>query len=333
MTAPPIDASHCQHLMQTAVNCYLSTILSTAECIAQVCPEIGAPYQNRWRRLPQRIGFDLSLQSLQASGRMFQSDLDHFTELACRYFSEGLQLVRKIGKEGDTDFGRAIQETVSYADLLEELAGSLEEAADLDAAPEMSDRLHLLSEGLRKSARQMRSQLLPSLNSLAALVRECRKALIHTEQEAIVDGSTGFVNSRGFWYELKARYDESQYCCVLVIDFTAKLESGQECSDEDFCKIAGDLGGRLGVQVRPWDCLGRVGPRRLAVIFGGSFATANDRSSQIGRSISGTYSHGISVSATVKAMEASDADSLLTVIAALDNVPVAAKPDLVATSA
>jgi GGDEF domain-containing protein len=148
--------------------------------------------------------------------------------------------------------------------------------------------------------------------------------MLLAEQDAIVDASTGFVNSRGFRYELKARYDQSQRCCVLLIDCAAILATGLECSDEDFGAIAGELAARVGDQFRPSDCLGRIGRRRLAVIFEHSPATARDRADQIARDLSGVYSGGVSVSATVEVMEASDADSLLTVLAAIDKIQIAA---------
>jgi GGDEF domain-containing protein len=320
MNEAPLDQQRSNDPNETAVHCYLSTILATADCIARLCPDVGVPYQNRWRRLPQRIGFDPSLRSLETSGRMFQSDLERFADLAGRYFSDGFNLVYSIGVDSAQPFEKAIQETASHANLLDALAESLDETADLDASTELGGALVLQSEGLRRSARQMRNGLLPSLDTLSGIVRECRRIVKQTQQDAILDVSTGFVNNRGFRYELKARYDESQHSLVLLIDFTATLAGGQECSDEDFLTIATEVAARLGDQFRPWDCLGRVAPRRFAVIFEGDYSIAKDRSGQISRSITGTYSGGISVCATVDAMEASDADSLLTVLAAIDKV-------------
>lgn len=328
MTETFTDEKTSQDLMHTAVHCYLSAILSTTACIAKVFPSAGIPYQNRWRRLPQRIGFELTPRSLEASGRMFDSDLDRFAELASRLLGEGINMVHKVGSEGAKPFEAAVQETVSCAGLLDELAQSLEESADLDATPEIADMLVLQSEGLRKFSRELRNRLLPELNNLTTIIRECRKVLVQAEQDAILDPSTGFMNNRGFRYELKSRYDESHECCVLLIDCTATLGNGEECEDEDFDRAVGDLAARLGDQFRPWDCLGRIGPRRLAVIFEGNHAVARDRSEQIARSISGTYSDGIAIAATIRVMEVLDADSLLTVLATLGKVP-AAKSELI----
>jgi len=320
MPDPSIDAERNarQDLTQTAVNCYLSTILSAAECLAKLCPEVGIPYQNRWRRLPQRVGFDLSSRALDASGKMFQSDLERFADSASLYFGNGLDMVQRIGAGGAEEFDKAVQEAISYANLLQEMAESLQQSADLDAAPEISERLYLQSEGLRKSARQVRNSLLPCLRSLAAIVRECRKILLQAEQETILDAETGFVNSRGFRFELKNRYDQSQGSCVLLVTCTATLKGGHDCSDEDFRKIVGDVASRLGDQFRPWDCVGRIGPRVFAVIFEGSPATARDRSDQISRSVGGTFGNGIAVNIAIEVVEVRDADSLLTVLTAFD---------------
>lgn len=318
MSETAVDASSCQDLMHTAVRSYLSTILSAAECIAKVCPEVGLAYQNRWRRLPQRIGFDVTSNALVDSGRMFQCDLERFAELASVHFGDGLQLVHKIGAEGGEEFERAVQETQVYANLLDELAESLNEIADLDAPPDVSGTLDLQSEGLRKFARQMRGRLLPALQNVLSIVRECRRALQQTEQDSILDASTGFLSSRGFRYELKARYEESQHSCVLLINCSAATENGDAAPNEEFDKITSELATRLGDQFRPWDCLGRVGPRNFAVIFEGSSGTARDRSDQIARSIGGSYPGKISVTATVEVVEIFDAESLLSVLAAVD---------------
>ena len=200
--------------------------------------------------------------------------------------------MHSIGADGAQPFEKAVQETASHANLLDALAVSLEEAADLEAPPDISDALLLQSEGLRKSARQMRNRLLPSLNTLSLIVRECRRVVKQAEQDAILDPSTGFVNSRGFRYELRARYDESQHCCVLLIECTTSPADGQESSDEDFTKVAGDLAARLGDQFRPWDCVGRVGPHRFAVIFEGDYSIAVDRPTRLPAASAGRMAVG-----------------------------------------
>lgn len=313
-TQPELESR--QDLTQTAINCYLSVILAAAECAAKTCPEIGAPYKNRWRRLPQRIGFDFSAQSLEASGRMFQADLERYAELARYYSSESLRLVEKLGQEAD-EFDAAAQGAAASAALLDELAESLENAADLDGG-ENGDLLHLQSQGLRKAARQLRARLLPSLDNIAATMRDCRRVLRKAEQETILDGATGFVNARGFRYELTARFEQSQYCCVMLIDCSAMLKNGDDCSEESFNAIVPEFAIRLGDQFRPWDCLARVASRRFAIIFEASSATARERSAQIVRTVNGLYHGGVVVACTATVLEASDTDSLLSLNAAIE---------------
>jgi GGDEF domain-containing protein len=319
-----------QDITQTAVNCYLSTILSAAECLARLCPEVGIPYQHRWRRLPQRVGFDLSSRALDASGKMFQSDLERFADSASLYFGNGLDMVQRIGAGGAEEFDKAVQEAIWYANVLQEMAESMQQAADLDAAPEISERLYLQSEGLRKSARQVRNTLLPCLRSLAAIVRECRKILVQAEQEKILDADTGLVNSRGFRFELKNRYEQSQASCVLLVNCTAATQCGDNCREEEFRNIVSDLASRLADQFRPWDCVGRIGPRTFAVIFEGSATVARERSCQISRSVSGTFGAGISVSMTIDVVEVRDDDSLLTLLARIDSAAAASPMPAVA---
>lgn len=308
------DKDFGKDLAQTAIHCYLSTILSATECISKVMPAVGVLYHDRWKRLPQRIAFDASSRALEASEHLFHSDLKRFAELAGQLFGEGLGLVQKLSSDAGESFDKAIQETASYASLLDQLAESLDETADLNASPQISEMLVLQSQGLRKSARQLRSSLLPALNEISSRLLECRKIQLELEQGSIIDPVTGFFNNHGFLYQLKCRFEESRECCVLLIDCAATTDGTHECSEQDFNRISRDLASRLSEQFRPWDCLARIGPRRIGVIFEGSQVVARDRSEQIARSISGSYAHGLTVNASVQVIDASEVDSLMNLV-------------------
>src|SRR5260370_21064867 len=122
----PVDSLE---LSQSAVHCYLSAVLCAADCIAAMCPTIGVPYQQRWRRLPQRMGFDLSPAGLEASERMFESEMHRFVELAGPYFNQGLPLIQAIGSSGGGAADAVLEETASVAVLLKTLPDSPETAA------------------------------------------------------------------------------------------------------------------------------------------------------------------------------------------------------------
>ena len=328
MIQPATSPGDTSDLFQTALHCYLSTILAMSECVATVCPDVGVPYRNRWRRLPQRLGFDSSAKSMERSRRAFELDLEAFTELSRRYFEKGLPLLQSVGDMGRQTTEAILETAASHAVLLETLAESIETAADLDAPPEIRGQLEHQSAGLRKCARQVETQLMPHLVQLVKLVQECEQLVRSTREAIVVDAETGFLNTRGFRKDLEFRLLDEQPCCVLILDCEAKMPTGEECSESVFRRIITALSERIAGQFRPNDCLGRIGPRRFAVIFDGGVEIVLGRMEQMQRSMSGMYPVDkvrIAVTAKIRIIEAGQAQELRNLLNESD-VTVAAEP-------
>jgi GGDEF domain-containing protein len=316
--AEPVDS---RELSQTAVNCYLSALLCVADCIATMCPPIGVPYQHRWRRLPQRLGFDLSPASLEATEQMFESEIHKFAELAGPYFKQGLPLIRTVGSVGALAAEAVVEVTTAVATLLNSLAESTDNAADLEAPPEMREMLESHAEALRRSARQIQSQVLPPLQHLGAVTRDCAKLATQTENSAVLDVYTNFVNMRGFRLELDRRIEEKKKCCVTLFNCIADSTSQHDWSQDDFGKIAAEVAAQLSNQFRPADCLGRIGALRFGVISDNDTKRMRGRCEKIASGLSGAYPVGsgsVGLSAEVRTTEVVDSGSLAVVLSYLD---------------
>jgi GGDEF domain-containing protein len=314
----PVDN---RELSQTAVNCYLSAILSVADCIATMCPPIGVPYQHRWRRLPQRLGFDLSPSNLEATEQMFESEIHKFAELAGPYFKQGLPLIRTIGSVGALTAEAVVEVAASVSMLLNSLAESADNAADLEAPPEMREMLESHAEALRRSSRQIQSQLLPPLQHLGAVIRDCAKLATQTENAAVLDVYTNFVNRRGFRLELDRRIEEKKKCCVTLFSCITDSTS-QDWSQDDFGKISAEVAAQLSNQFRPADCLGRIGALRFGIISDNETKRMQNRCEKIARGLSGAYPLGsgsVSLSVEVRTIEVVDTDSLASVLAYMED--------------
>ena len=122
-----------RELLHKAIECYLSTIVSFSNCIADICPDIGVPFRNQWRRLPQRIGFDSTPETLERSRRSFESSLESLRHLAHAYFGEGLPALRQIGVTGGRAVDLVLERNASYSVMMSSLADSLSATADLNA--------------------------------------------------------------------------------------------------------------------------------------------------------------------------------------------------------
>jgi GGDEF domain-containing protein len=77
--------------------------------------------------------------------------------------------------------------------------------------------------------------------------------------------------------------------CVVMIDLTVTLPSGERCGHSMLGQIYTGLAPRVVEPFRAFDSVARIGPLRFAVIFAGSLDQAQGRQEGIARSISGSY--------------------------------------------
>src|SRR5271168_1464695 len=159
--------------LHKAIECYLSAIVSIANCIADVCPDIGVPFRNQWRRIPQRIGFDSTLETLEKSKRSFAGSIENLHLLAQDYFGGGLPALREIGETGGRAVEVVLERNAAFAAMMATLADSLAATADLDAPPELRDQLEHYAAGLRSAARTVEAEIIPPLAQLQKVVQSC----------------------------------------------------------------------------------------------------------------------------------------------------------------
>jgi len=258
--------------------------------MAELCPDVGIAFKNRWRRLPQRIAFDLSLDALEISRKTFERDIQTFGEFAGRYYNQGVPLIETIATNGMQVADAVLERTARHIVLLETLAESIDTAADLDAPREIRETLEHQSSGIRNCARQAEEELLPLVSRFRSLVKECEQIASLAKKANVVDQETGFLNTNGFKQEYELRRREATPSCLLLIECSARLLAGGECSDTQFSEIAEAISMRITQQFRPNDSIGRLAPNRFAIIFDGEIEQARGRLDQMKRTISGKYS-------------------------------------------
>ena len=191
-----------RELLHKAIECYLSTIVSFANCIADICPEIGVPFRNQWRRLPQRIGFDSTPETLEKSRRSFERSLESLRHLALAYFGEGLPALRQIGEAGGQAVDLVLERNASYSVMMTTLADSLAATADLDAPPALRDQLEQHAAGLRAAAIRVEREIIPTLAGLQKPVQICEDLINRIQETSVVDLETGALSAQGFLREL-----------------------------------------------------------------------------------------------------------------------------------
>src|SRR5580658_5327798 len=78
-----------ESIEQTALACYLSTVVAIGNCMAEVCPSVGAMYRDRLLKLPRRLGFDATPETLEQSRDAVATDLLEFSRTASAWTSAG----------------------------------------------------------------------------------------------------------------------------------------------------------------------------------------------------------------------------------------------------
>ncbi len=277
-----------RELLQKAIECYLSAIIGFTNCIAEICPDAGVPFRNQWRRLPQRVGFDSSVESLEKSRRTFETSLDSLRDLTGAFLKEGFPVVRQLAENGGRALEIVLERNAANSAHMASLADALAAAADLDAPPELRDQLEHYAEGLRAGARRVETEMIPALSEMQRLVHSCQTLVETTRQANITDPATELFNERGFLLEIEHQLRRGPVC-VVVVDLEAQDSAGNPLDQRILDKLHQSIAPRVVEPFRAFDSIARVGPARYVVIFAGTPAQAQGRSQGIARSISGQY--------------------------------------------
>jgi len=120
-----IDRDHtsglCEDVEDTArlaLDCYLSSLLTFAECVEAACPPVGAQYYDQLVRIRRRLAFNNNKATLEETRESLESTLMAYAEQAQRYCE-----LRSEEREGVLEVLDQIEEIAGdKADLISPLA-------------------------------------------------------------------------------------------------------------------------------------------------------------------------------------------------------------------
>lgn len=296
-----------EKLAQSAIRCYLSTLLAVSDSMAEACPEVGMPFKRRWARAPQRIGFEPTQAAIEESAKAFDRDVRAFGAYVSHFFTPAVPLVTGIADRGTGAVDGVLDGLASHSVMLETLAESIAATADLeDAPPEIRAALEHQAAGLLNCARKVEQDVLPRIAELQNLFRGCKEVAGKAGMLLMADPESGLLNRFGFEKEWERRRLDGSLATLLRLRASAKLKAGADCTDEQFAEILKSLAGLVFEQFRANESIAICG-REFLVLFGGTVAQASGRQQDIERRLSGVYKVGnvkVDVSVT---MEVSDA--------------------------
>jgi hypothetical protein len=208
---PPEDP-----ISQTALNCYLTTVIAVAECLAGVCPEIGIPYQERLMRVPRRLGFHATARSLEESRLALVSDLKEFGDITGRHFAD---MPRKAGEIVSliARLSNIVGErNERHNAALGRLAEQMQFAAELDDAVRLRQMAAQQSIGLRASSETLEREIADLLGEITREARDLETRIRQPEAFSAMDRLTGLLNRLGMERQLNLCLERPNPFCVLV---------------------------------------------------------------------------------------------------------------------
>jgi GGDEF domain-containing protein len=264
---------------QTALACYLSTVVAIGNCMAEVCPSVGAMYRDRLLKLPRRLGFDPTPQALEQSREAVETDLLEYSRTASAWTRAGSNHASML-----LDHLRETEETlVASADLqnafLDDLAEHIRTSAEVDEEAQLRISFKRYAAGLSAYARRARTEKLAAIEDLRRRREEIEEWLSEATASKFIDRDTGFLNRAAAEVRIQTEIGKNQPFCVVIVARTEEIPTSLKSAKGQLMK---DLGDRLAATIRPYDMIFRWSEDQLVTVFEATSADIAARIQQIG---------------------------------------------------
>jgi GGDEF domain-containing protein len=268
-----------EHMEQTALGCYLSTVVAIGNLMAEVCPSVGAMYRDRLLKLPRRLGFDATPQALEQSRDAVETDLIEYARTAGAWASAGsnhaAMLLEHLRETEDTLIASADLQSAFLDDLSEHIGAS----AEVDEEAELRVSFKRYAAGLSAYARRARTEKLAAMEDLRKRRVEIEAWLAGATMSTFTDPETGFLNRAAAEVRIETEIGKALPFCVMVVGRTEITSSLPGSAAGPIMK---DLGERMAATIRPYDVIFRWSEDQLVTIFEASAADIATRVQQIG---------------------------------------------------
>jgi diguanylate cyclase (GGDEF)-like protein len=270
---------------ETALECYLASILDIAETVASLCGDIGSSCHDQLLRLRSRVAFHPSVQTLEESRDALHAELRDFSGKARQYNNVLAEDVAKaLGLLAQSESAVAvrnekyIERLARFVEQMEQVARSGDRALAAGQAVELRGFVESMEQDGRDANAELRAKL-----------AEFQDKLREVEFLASIDALTGIPNRREFNRQLESRVAANREFCILLFDLNTfqrvNHDHGHLCGDE----ILKQLGSRLSSHVRPRDFVCRWGGDEFVVIIECQLPIAQSRAEEIAILLGGIY--------------------------------------------
>jgi GGDEF domain-containing protein len=279
MITSELSSPSAEQVEQTALACYLSTVVAIGNCMAEVCPSVGAMYRDRLLKLPRRLAFDATPLALEQSRYAVETDLLEYARTASAWTRAGSNHAGLL-----LEHLRETEETlVASADLqsafLDDLAEHIATTAEVDEIAQIRTSFKRYAAGLSAYARRARTEKLAAIEDLRRRREEIEAWLAEATASTFIDHETGFLNRAAAEVRIETEIRKSLPFCVIVV---GRTEEGSTPLGPAAGQIMKDLGEKLAATIRPYDMIFRWSPDQLMTVFEASATDIAARIRQIG---------------------------------------------------
>ncbi len=268
-------------VLHTAVNCYLTTLQTVADGLAQACPPIGGPYRHRLSRLRTRLAFDASSEALEESCAIAETEIQEYARKASAYVERhGIELRRGAGSVEDLAQQLA-QRQDFYAARLRQFAKEMETTAYPTEPERLSEIVALQAAVLLECVEHMTHESHALLARVRQEVAQVNRRMADIE---LTDPTTGLMNRNEMERRIRERKSQGDLPPLLLFNILVDL-TGHDLPGDLVKQVAT----RLGSQFRHNDLICRWAGRQFLVMFQGVPETAAARADQILPWIAGRY--------------------------------------------
>lgn len=268
--------SELRKTFHAAVSCYLSTMQTLADALAEACPAVGGPYRHRLTRLGTRLAFDANPTAIEESCAVVEAEVKEFAHKSSLYVDRhSLELTRAL-KALDAIAGTLSGRQEFYAARLRHFAAEMELASSPNDAGRTADPATSPAASLMNCVESMSQESQALIAQMREELRQVRERLRESET---TDPVTGLLNRREMGRRIRERQSLGEPVTILLFTFSAGL------TDE----AAQQVGARLGSQLRFNDLICRWTSNKFLVLFQGLAETAESRAEQILPWVAGRY--------------------------------------------
>jgi GGDEF domain-containing protein len=267
---------------QTALACYLSVVVAIGNCMAEVCPPVGALYRDRMLKLPRRLGFGVTPQALQKSREAVEADLIEYAFTARAWIDAGSHHAAQL-----LDHLRGTEETLGVAaDLqtafLEDLAEHIDASAQVDGEADLRTAFQRYAAGLNAYSRRAKAEKLAALDQFRLRREEIEAWLAQATISTFIDPHTRLLNRTAAERRLEMEIRKEKPFCVVVVAWAADGFIPERWQKEGSGQITKELGDQFAATIRPYDMVFRWSEDQLMTIFDAGEANVSMRARQIG---------------------------------------------------